>query len=209
MQFSSVRALTSSRNRTSCRWSSALEVRFRRSTSTTGMMSPGANFTVSRKWDNNGTVRTLVQKDDNGLSGEQLMRFMNLRESDAIAFGSWKRVGLAAEKEEGLVGPPSGGPDTEKENPGRVPGSCIGHKRKAEQRSGDRRGQKQVWRSGLQLAVVPGTLSSLAVCGLLGACPCCSLQPVTPCAMCVLAWRRSVEWHFNHYGLQHQCLIMS
>ena len=93
--------------------------------------TPG-RFTVRYDWDDNGTKRVLVQKDEKGLCGEQLMRFMGLREDDAVAYGSWKHDGGGGGDIDmaGLRSVALGALGAGKENAGPSPGAHDRSKRK-------------------------------------------------------------------------------
>ena len=74
----------------------------------------------------------MVQKDEKGLCGEQLMRFMGLREDDAVAYGSWKHDGGGGGDIDmaGLRSVALGALGAGKENAGPSPGAHDRSKRK-------------------------------------------------------------------------------
>ena len=104
-----------------------------------GSVPTTGRFTVKCDWNDNGTKRLLVQRDDKGLCGDQLLRFMGLREGDAVAFGLWKdgssrgkmasagssSLALDADKENAR--PPPGGQGPRKKRKG--PPTAIGRGR--------------------------------------------------------------------------------
>ena len=107
-----------------------------------GFLPATGRFTVKCDWNDNGTKRLLVQKDDEGLRGEQLLRFMGLREDDAVAFGSWRHGSGSGEMD--VAGPSSVALAAGKENAGPPAGGRGRPKRKGAPGARGRSGRRQV-----------------------------------------------------------------